>query len=202
MGSPFRWESKPQEKRHTTEPIIPYRQLAVFFRSLYSSRLPSGTKIDFFMRSKASRLCPVIQTLDSAINRKNRYPEDKYYQLRYPLDGGLSSRSRVISSSNNWALICFGSPENDIPVIIQVFHTEAQGVLEILRTTPEHLGHHQLTLITLDDHHPLQTLVSSEGLIKWNTNFQAANSPNKVERVLVTSNPNSSEANWKQRCEF
>ena len=93
------------------------------------------------MRGEASRLGPVIQTFDSAINRINRYLEDKYYQLRYPLDGGLSSRSRVISSSNNWALICFGTPENDIPVIIQVFRTEALGVLEILRTTPCHLVH-------------------------------------------------------------
>ena len=36
---------------------------------------------------------PVVQKLDSAIHRINRYPEDKYYenQLRYPLDSNLSS---------------------------------------------------------------------------------------------------------------
>ena len=37
---------------------------------------------------------PVVQTLDSAIHRINRYPVDKYYnygnQLRYPLDRVLS----------------------------------------------------------------------------------------------------------------
>ena len=36
---------------------------------------------------------PVVEKLDSAIHRINRYPEDKYYdnQLRYPLDSNLSS---------------------------------------------------------------------------------------------------------------
>ena len=36
---------------------------------------------------------PVVQKLDNAIHRTNRYPEDKYYenQLRYPLDSNLSS---------------------------------------------------------------------------------------------------------------
>ena len=35
----------------------------------------------------------VVEKLDSAIHRINRYPEDKYYQnqLRYPLDSNLSS---------------------------------------------------------------------------------------------------------------
>ena len=39
-------------------------------------------------------LAPVVQTLDSAIHRKNHYPADKYYgnQLRYPLDSDLSGR--------------------------------------------------------------------------------------------------------------
>ena len=37
-------------------------------------------------------LAPVVQTLDSATQRINHYPADKYYgnQLRYPLDGDLS----------------------------------------------------------------------------------------------------------------
>ena len=36
---------------------------------------------------------PVVQKLDNAILRINRYPEDRYYenQLRYPLDSGLST---------------------------------------------------------------------------------------------------------------
>ena len=36
---------------------------------------------------------PVVQKLDSAIHRINRYPADKYSgnQLRYPLDGDLST---------------------------------------------------------------------------------------------------------------
>ena len=36
---------------------------------------------------------PVVQKLDNAIHRTNRYPEDKYYenQMRYPLDSNLSS---------------------------------------------------------------------------------------------------------------
>ena len=35
---------------------------------------------------------PVVQTLDSAIQRINHYPADKYYgnQLRSPLDSDLS----------------------------------------------------------------------------------------------------------------
>ena len=35
---------------------------------------------------------PVVQKLDNAIHRINRYPEDRYYesQLRYPLDSNLS----------------------------------------------------------------------------------------------------------------
>ena len=39
------------------------------------------------------RLAPVVQKLDSAIHRINRYPADKYYenQLRYPLDSDLAS---------------------------------------------------------------------------------------------------------------
>ena len=37
-------------------------------------------------------LAPVVQTLDSAIQRINPNPVDKYYgnQLRYPLDSDLS----------------------------------------------------------------------------------------------------------------
>ena len=37
-------------------------------------------------------LAPVVQTLDSATQRINHYPADKYYgnQLRYPLDSDLS----------------------------------------------------------------------------------------------------------------
>ena len=36
---------------------------------------------------------PVVQKLDNAIQRINRYPEDRYYesQLHYPLDSNLSS---------------------------------------------------------------------------------------------------------------
>ena len=32
---------------------------------------------------------PVVQKLDSAIHPINRYPEDKYYEKRYPLDSNL-----------------------------------------------------------------------------------------------------------------
>ena len=41
----------------------------------------------------SKRQVPVVQKLDSAIHRINRYPEDKNYenQLRYPLDSNLSS---------------------------------------------------------------------------------------------------------------
>ena len=43
-----------------------------------------------------THLAPVVQTLDSATQRINHYPADKYYgnQLRYPLDGDLSGGQR------------------------------------------------------------------------------------------------------------
>ena len=40
------------------------------------------------VQTKATELASVVQKLDSAISRKNRYAEDKYYyenQLRYAL---------------------------------------------------------------------------------------------------------------------
>ena len=42
------------------------------------------------------QLAPVVQTLDSAIQRINHYPADKYYgnQLRSPLDSDLSGGLR------------------------------------------------------------------------------------------------------------
>ena len=42
------------------------------------------------------QLAPVVQTLDSAIQRINHYPADKYYgnQLRLPLDSDLSGGLR------------------------------------------------------------------------------------------------------------
>ena len=45
----------------------------------------------------------VVQKLDSAIHRINRYAMDKYYenQLHYPLDGDLSS-GYIIHLLNNW----------------------------------------------------------------------------------------------------
>ena len=66
------------------------------------------------LRRKNSRNCggrcdqqaPVVQKLDSAIYRINRYPEDKYYeiQLCYPVDS-------AIHLSNNWGQdSCFLSP--------------------------------------------------------------------------------------------
>ena len=43
-------------------------------------------------------LAPVVQRLDSAIQRINHYPEDKYKgnQLRYPLDRDLSMQWIVL----------------------------------------------------------------------------------------------------------
>ena len=45
----------------------------------------------------------VVQTLNSAIQQINYYPEDKYYknQLRYSVDRDLSGDS-VIHHLNNW----------------------------------------------------------------------------------------------------
>ena len=58
--------------------VLPWRALRVHENSAISE-----------LRQKV----PVVQKLDSAIHRINRYPEDKYYenQLRYPLDSNLSS---------------------------------------------------------------------------------------------------------------
>ena len=44
-------------------------------------------------RSATINQAPVVQTLDSAIQRINHYPVDKYYgnQLRYSLDSDLSA---------------------------------------------------------------------------------------------------------------
>ena len=41
----------------------------------------------------------VVEKLDSAIHRINRYLEDKFYenQLRYPLDSDLSSEKRYLT---------------------------------------------------------------------------------------------------------
>ena len=51
-----------------------------------------------FAQGKSHLVClaPVVQTLDSAIQRINHYPADKYYgnQLRYPLDSDLSGGLR------------------------------------------------------------------------------------------------------------
>ena len=46
----------------------------------------------FFHSLCGKSQAPVVQTLDSAIHRINRYPADKYYgnQLRYPLESDLS----------------------------------------------------------------------------------------------------------------
>jgi len=42
--------------------------------------------------NKTNSQAPVVQKLDSAIQRINHYPVDKYWgkQLRYPLDRDLS----------------------------------------------------------------------------------------------------------------
>ena len=50
---------------------------------ILSMRVSSGVII---------RLAPVVQRLDNAIHRINRYPVDKYWQNkpRYPLDSDLS----------------------------------------------------------------------------------------------------------------
>ena len=43
-----------------------------------------------------NNLAPVVQKLDSTINRINHYPMDKYWvnQLRYPMDRDLSGGLR------------------------------------------------------------------------------------------------------------
>ena len=47
----------------------------------------------YIPKQKTIDQLPVVQKLDSAIHRINRYPEDRYYdnQLRCPLDSDLSS---------------------------------------------------------------------------------------------------------------
>ena len=50
-----------------------------------------------YMQSmRNNNLAPVVQKLDSAINRINHYPMDKYWvnQLRYPMDRDLSGGLR------------------------------------------------------------------------------------------------------------
>ncbi len=48
---------------------------------------------------------PVVQRVDNAIHRVNRYPLDKYLQnkLRYPLDSDLSGCHSAINPLNKWA---------------------------------------------------------------------------------------------------
>ena len=57
------------------------------------SGMTAFVTVIFVQLDDANVLVPVVQKLDSAIHRINRYPEDKYYenQLRYPLDSNLSS---------------------------------------------------------------------------------------------------------------
>ena len=52
----------------------------------------SITEINYDLRWIVIYLAPVVQTLDSAIHRINRYPTDKCQgnQLRYPVDSNLS----------------------------------------------------------------------------------------------------------------
>ena len=58
-----------------------------------ASGMTAFVTVIFVQLDDANVLVPVVQKLDSAIHRINRYPEDKYYenQLRYPLDSNLSS---------------------------------------------------------------------------------------------------------------
>ena len=44
------------------------------------------------VKANLNAQAPVVQRLDNAIHRINRYPADKYWQnkLRYPLDSELS----------------------------------------------------------------------------------------------------------------
>ena len=50
----------------------------------------------YMRRMRNNNLAPVVQKLDSAINRINHYPMDKYWvnQLRYPMDRDLSGGLR------------------------------------------------------------------------------------------------------------
>jgi len=54
---------------------------------LYKTARASTSEFSNFIR-----LAPVVQNLDNAIHRINRYPVDKCWQnkLRYPLDSDLS----------------------------------------------------------------------------------------------------------------
>ena len=65
--------------KHSNEENRNMCQFAAFALSLEQSR-------------DAEQQAPVVQTLDSAIQRINLYPVDKYYgnQLRYPLNSDLS----------------------------------------------------------------------------------------------------------------
>ena len=76
-----------------------FRSSSRFLSSLLVNRgsLNRGSTVVQFIRGKKASFpipvlqAPVVQTLDSAIHRINRYPADKCYafQLRYPVDSAI-----------------------------------------------------------------------------------------------------------------